>query len=292
MILVTTATGHLGSATIDFLFQQNIPAGQITGLVRDTKKAQQLLQKGISVRQGDYFDAASLEGAFQGVDTLVFISSGTIDKRVEQHTNVVNAAKAAGVKHIIYSSALKTNPNMKFTPGIDHFYTEEMIKQSGLSYTILRNTFYTDILPAFLGGALQTGQWYYAAGDAKANFASRSDMAEALANVAVQPSQHVNAVYEITSSNAYTFEEIAQVVNKATGKTFNYIPVPLAALKEGLKQAGLPEHDVVMYGGVADAIGAGEFDVTDPSLEKILQRKPVDLKDYLPQLLNGNTITT
>ena len=113
-------------------------------------------------------------------------------------------------------------------------------------------------------------------------------MAEALANVALQPSQHVNAVYEITSAQAYTFGEIAQTVNKATGKTFNYIPIPLEALKEGMKQAGLPEHDVEMYASIADAIGAGEFDVTDPALEKILQRKPADLKDYLPQLLNGS----
>jgi NAD(P)H dehydrogenase (quinone) len=288
MILVTAATGHLGSATIDFLLKKNTPASQIVGLVRDTQKAQGLLQKGIAVRQGDYFDYASLEGAFQGIDTLVFISSGTIDNRVEQHTNVLHAAKAADVKHIIYTSALKTNPDMKFEVGVDHYHTEVAIKQSGLAYTILRNTFYTDILPAFMGPALQTGQWYYAAGNAKANFASRTDMAEALANVALQPSQHVNVLYEITSAHAYTFNEIAEVVNKATGKTFNYIPIPLAALKEGMKQAGLSEHDVHMYAGVADAIGAGEFDVTDPSLEKILQRKPVDLKDYLPQLLNGS----
>jgi NAD(P)H dehydrogenase (quinone) len=288
MILVTTATGHLGSATIDFLLKKNTPASQIVGLVRNTQKAQSLLQKGITVRQGDYFDYASLEGAFQGIDTLVLISSGTTDNRIEQHTNVIDAAKAAGVKHIIYTSVLKADPDMKFTAGVDHYHTEEALKQSGLSYTILRNTFYTDILPAFMGNAFQTGQWYYAAGNAKANFASRTDMAEALANVALQPSQHVNTVYEITSAQAYTFDEITQVVNKATGKTVNYIPVPLEALKEGMKQAGLSEHDVHLYAGVADAIGAGEFDVTDPSLEKILQRKPADLKDYLPQLLNGS----
>ena len=100
MILVTAATGHLGTVTIDFLLKKTL-ASKVVGLVRDTQKAQGLLQKGITVRQGDYFDYASLEGAFQGIDTLVFISSGTIDNRIEQHTNVVNAAKAAGVKHII-----------------------------------------------------------------------------------------------------------------------------------------------------------------------------------------------
>jgi NAD(P)H dehydrogenase (quinone) len=285
MILVTAATGHLGSATIDYLLKKNTPASQVVGMVRNTQKAQDLLQKGITVRQGDYFDAASLEGAFHGIDTLVFISSGTFDKRVEQHIHVINAAKLAGVKHIIYTSFLKTSPNTKFTAGIDHYHTEEALKQSGIAYTFFRNTFYADLLPAFLTGALHTGQWYYSAGNPKANFASRNDMAEAMANVALQPSQHVNASYEITSSKAYALEEIVQVVSKATGKTVSYIPVPVAALKEGMKKAGLSEHEVDMYGSIADAIGAGEFDVTDPALEKILQRKPVDLKDYLPQLL-------
>jgi NAD(P)H dehydrogenase (quinone) len=288
MILVTGATGHLGNATIEFLLKQHTPASQIAALVRDAKKGAALAAKGIALRTGDYFDTPALKKAFEGIGTLVFISSGSIENRVQQHANVINAAKAAGVKHIIYTSVVKATGTLKFFPGIDHFHTEAMLKQSGIPYTIFRNTFYVEVLPMFFGGALETGQWYYAAGDAKANFAARTDMAEALANVARNPSQHVNKTYEITSGRSYTFHEIAGIVSHVTGKQVSYIPIPLEALKDGMKQAGVPEAHIPMYASIAEGIGAGELDAVDNSLEQLLQRKPVDLKEYLPQLLKGS----
>src|SRR5262245_41522675 len=139
MILVTTATGHLGTATIEFLLKKNVPASQIAGLVRDEKKAAAFAAKGITLRKGDYHDAASLEQAFKGIDTLVFICSGDMVNRVSQHKNVVNAAKATGVKHIIYTSVLRASGTLKFTAGIDHFHTENLLKESGIPYTIFRN---------------------------------------------------------------------------------------------------------------------------------------------------------
>ena len=287
MILVTAATGHLGTATIEALLKKNVPASQIAGLVRDPKKAAGLSAKGIATWTGDYFDTASLETAFQGIDTLVFISSGDIVNRVAQHKNVVNAAKTAGVKHIIYTSVLKATDSLKFFPGIDHYHTEVFLKGSGIPYTVFRNTFYTEILAMMLHGALGSGQWHYAAGDAKANFAARTDMAEAIANVAANPGPHANKIYEITSNQSYTFHEIAGIVSKATGKTFNYIPVPLQAFKDGMKQAGVPEAHIPMYASIAEGISIGELDAVDGSLEKLLQRKPVDLKDYLPKLLGA-----
>jgi NAD(P)H dehydrogenase (quinone) len=286
MILITAATGHLGNATIDFLLTKT-PASQIAALVRDEQKAAGLSAKGIALRKGDYYDIQSLQKAFQGIDTLVFISSGDIQNRVQQHENVVNAAKSAGVKHIIYTSVVKATATLKFTAGIDHWHTETMLKQSGIPYTVFRNTFYAEVLPLFFGGALQTGQWYYAAGDAKANFASRLEMAEAIANVAANPAPHANKIYEITSGRSYSFHEIAGIVSQATGKQVAYIPIPVEALKEGMKQAGVPESHIPMLATIADSISAGELDVTEDSLEKLLQRKPVDLKDYLPKLLNN-----
>jgi NAD(P)H dehydrogenase (quinone) len=287
MILVTAATGHLGTAIIDSLLKKNVPASQVAGLVRDPKKAAGLSAKGIATWTGDYFDPASLETAFQGIDTLVFISSGSLEDRVAQHRNVVNAAKTAGVKHIIYTSVLKATDTLKFFPGIDHYHTEALLKASGIAYTVFRNTFYVEVLPMLLHGALESGQWYYAAGDAKANFAARTDMAEAIANVAADPAPHANKIYEITSNQSYTFHEIAGIVSKATGKAFSYIPVPLQALKDGMKQAGVPESHIPMYASIAEGISVGEMDAVDGSLEKLLERKPVDLKEYLPKLLSA-----
>jgi NAD(P)H dehydrogenase (quinone) len=287
MILITAATGHLGTATIDYLLKKNIPASQIAGLVRDEKKAAALSAKGISLRKGDYHDAASLQQAFQGIDTLVFISSGSMEDRVGQHRNVVNAAKASGVKHIIYTSVLKASETLKFTAGIDHYHTETFLKESGIPYTVFRNTFYIEILPMLFGGALQSGQWFYAAGNAKVNMAARTDMAEAIANVAIAPAQHANKIYEIAGNQSYTFSEIAGVISKTVGKTVMYIPIPIDALKEGMKQAGVPEAYIPFYASIADAISAGELDSDDNSLEKLLQRKPVALEEYLPQLLSA-----
>jgi NAD(P)H dehydrogenase (quinone) len=287
MILVTAATGHLGTATIDSLLKANVPASQIAGLVRDEQKAATLSAKGIALRKGDYFDAAALEKAFQGIDTLVFISSGTIEDRVTQHRNVVNAAKTSGVKHIIYTSVLKATEKLKFFPGIDHYHTEAMLKEAGIPYTVFRNTFYIEVLPMLFGGALESGQWFYAAGNAKANFALRTDIAEAIANVAANPAPHANKIYEITAGQSYSFQEIAGLISKVVGKTISYIPVPLEALKEGMKQAGVPEAYIPMYASIAEAISAGEMDAVDGALENLLKRKPVDLNEYLPKLLSA-----
>ncbi|OQP61296.1 hypothetical protein A3860_06185 [Niastella vici] len=287
MILVTTATGHLGTATIEALLKKSVPASQIAGLVRDEQKAATLAAKGITLRKGDYHNTASLEQAFKGIDTLVFISSGSMEDRVGQHRNVVNAAKTSGVKHIIYTSVLKASGTLKFTAGIDHYHTENLLKESGIPYTIFRNTFYIEVLPMLFGPALQSGQWYYAAGNAKVNLAARTDMAEGIANVAIAPASHANKIYEIAGNQSYTFAEIAGVVSKAVGKKVDYIPVPVEALTEGMKQAGVPEAYIPMLASIANAISHGELDSDDNSLEKLLQRKPVGLDEYLPKLLTA-----
>ncbi len=285
-ILVTAATGHLGGAVVDFLATR-VPAGTVIVMVRDAAKADNLKAKGVAVRQGDYYDKASLVKAFEGIDTLLFISSGSLDDRLGQHLNVVEAARAKGVKHIVYTGVVRANPATRFTPGVDHYQTEEAIKQSGIPYTFFRNTFYIEVLPMLLGDALTSGQWYYAAGNARANFASRTDMAEALANVLVAPQGHVNKTYEITAAKAYTFEKLAEVLSTIAGKTVTYTSISFDALRDGLAKSGMPEAYVPMLVGMAEAIATGEFDIADPSLETLLKRKPVDVADYLPTLLKA-----
>jgi NAD(P)H dehydrogenase (quinone) len=280
MILVTCATGHLGKATIDFLVKK-VPAGSVAALVRDLSKADGLKSLGVTLKTGDYSDPASLAGAFKGVETLLLISSGSMENRVQQHINAINAAKANGVKHIIYTGVLRSNPNSKFTAGVDHYHTEEYLKKSGVPYTMFRNTYYTDVLPMFLGDALASGNWYYAAGQSKATFASRTDMAEALANVLAEPGKHVNKTYEITGSKALSFSEIAGIVSGLAGKPLNYIPISLEDLKEGMRKAGVPDIYVPLMAGIADSIAVGEFDVTDPALEQLLGRKPEEIGETL-----------
>ncbi|MBL0745499.1 SDR family oxidoreductase [Chryseolinea lacunae] len=283
MILITGATGHFGKATIDFLLQKGVDKKNIVALVRDTAKASAL--PGIATRVGDFNDKASLSAAFKGVDTLLFVSSGTLVDRVQQHKNVVDAAKENHVKHIVYTSALKAASAMKFTPGIDHYETEEFLKTSGIAYTVLRNTFYAEVLPMLLGDALTSGDLYYPAGNATVNLASRTDMAEAAAVVLQNPAAHVNTIYEITAARSISFAELAALLSAAVGKTITYHSITLDAMKDGLVKAGVPEIYVPMMLGVADAIGSNEFSYADNSLEKLIGRTPTALKDLLPGIL-------
>jgi NAD(P)H dehydrogenase (quinone) len=280
MILVTGANGHLGQLTIDFLLKKQ-PSSAVAALVRDTAKGKDLT---VALRKGDYADYASLVSAFKGVDTLVLISSGSLENRVQQHVNAINAAKESGVKHIIYTSMMHTSLDSKFTIGKDHVHTEEALKASGIPYTVLRNTFYAEVLPMLIGDALANGNWYFAGGNGKANFAARTDMAEALANVAANASAHANKVYEITSSKSYTLTEIAAIISKVTGKPFTYTAVPAEDMANGMKEAGLPDFVIAMLGSIAETIAVGELDYVDAALENILQRKPLSIEEAFTQI--------
>ncbi|MBD2704655.1 SDR family oxidoreductase [Spirosoma sp. BT702] len=281
MIAITGASGHLGKATLDFLTVKT-NADSLVALVRNPEKATDLAAKGIHVRQADYGDYAALVAGLVGVDKLVLISSDALgDERVQQHTNVINAAKEAGVTHIFYTSAPNPSLDALFTPAIDHFRTETLIKESGLTYTFFRNNLYLDILPLVIGDAPQSGKLYYPAGDGKVSFVLRADIAEGLAN-ALTSEGHENKVYEIGSPTAWTFGDIAAAVSESD-KSVEYVDIPASAYEAELAKH-LPAHVVGVYAGMAKGIKQGDFNVADSSLEKLLNRQPVTLETYLKSL--------
>jgi NAD(P)H dehydrogenase (quinone) len=280
MLLVTGATGQLGRATLEFLLKKP-EHGPLAALVRSPHKAGDLQARGVDVRAGDYRDRASLVAAFHAIDTLVFISGSDLHERAQQHRNVVEAAREAGVGHVIYTSFLKGSPATKFRAGLDHVETEKAILASGLTYTIMRNTFYADILPMLLGHALETRQWSYPSAGARLSLATRRDMAEALANVAADPVPHANRIYEISPGEALSFAEIAALLTARIGQPVTYTDIPVDSFKAGLTEAGLPEPAVTAIAGIAEAIAAGELDSSDPTLERLLGRKPVNLKTFI-----------
>jgi NAD(P)H dehydrogenase (quinone) len=280
MILITGANGHLGGATIDFLLKKN-PDVKIKALVRSEEKGKKLKNKEVEITVGDYLDYDSLVNAMKDVESLLLVSSSTMGNRHEQHANAIKAAKQAGVRHIVYTSVLKANPNSKFTVAIDHVKTEEDIKASGVNYTIMRNTYYADFLPSTIGNAIESGAIYYSAGNTKVNFAVRMDMAEANAVVISDIINHKNKTYEITSGKAYSFTDIAEMISQITGKEIKYVDVPTEVLKENIIKAGLPNDVAELMASIADSMKVGEFDYSDPTLENLLGRKPVDLKEFL-----------
>jgi len=197
MILITGATGKFGKAVIDFLLDKGAPLGRIAALVRDRKKAVDLLSKGIIVRIGDYDNYASLVDAFERVDKLLLLSGTDLENRGKQHENAIKAAKEAGVKHILYTSYERKNGTENSPAAFlvqTHNYTGKVIKESGIPYTILRNNVYTDMLPFYLDETVSGADVVFPAGQTPVAFTLYSDMAEVTANVLMSEG-HENKEY-------------------------------------------------------------------------------------------------
>ncbi len=284
MILITGANGHLGTQTIGFLLEKS-PDTEIAGLVRSEQKGAELGEKGVEIRIGDYTDYPSIEKAVQGIDTLLLISSSSLQDRTQQHRNVIKAAAEAGVQQIFYTSIVKADQNLSpLSP--DHAETEEFIKRSGLPYTIYRHTFYTEFLPLFLGNALETGEWTFPSDGKAINLALRSEMAEALANGLTNPRAHRNNIYEITSGRAYTLNEITRMLSKAAGKKISYTDISVSQFEDILKEIGLTEEQRTMSVMTAKTFANGALDFTFEDMEKLLGHKPAGLNSFIKNFVN------
>ena len=282
MIAITGASGHLGKATLEFLLTNTKPES-LVAIVRDPKKVTAFADKGVVIRQGDYDDQASFAASLADVDTLLLVSSAAVgDERVRQHSNVINAAKEAGVKHIFYTSAPNPSLTALFTPAIDHFRTEKLLVESGLTYTIFRNNLYMDVLPMVIGDAAQSGKLYYPAGDGKVSFVLRNDIAEALANTLISEG-HENKVYDIGAPTAWSFSDIAKSLSKDE-MSVEYIDIPNSAYETELAKH-VPPVVAKVLSGMAEGIKQNDFNVPSSTLEQLLGRAPVSLDDYLKTLV-------
>jgi NAD(P)H dehydrogenase (quinone) len=281
MILITGSTGHLGKDTINFLLEK-LPATGIAALARDENKAADYKTKGIDVRIGDYKNTASLEAALEGIDTVLLISSADMDDRFKQHANVIDAAKKNGVKHVIYTSSDIKDINNSLTADIAevHSKTADYLRKSGLTYTLLNNNLYADVLPQFIGEkVIETGV-FFPAGEGRVPFATRTDMAQAAANV-LTTGGHENKEYTIASNVSYSFAEIAQLLSEISGKEVSYTSPSAEDFAQVLTAAGVPPFYVGMLGDFAQAIKADEFNTQNTDLPALLNRQPTPLKEYL-----------
>lgn len=230
-IAITGATGRLGRLTIMALKARGVTP---VALARSPEKAADL---GVEVRHFDY--AAPNAAALRGVGTLVLISSSDFNDRVGQHRNVIAAAKAAGVGHVIYTSVLK-GARSPMLLAADHAATEAAIMESGLAHTILRNGWYTENFTASLGAALAHGAMAGALGEGLVATAARADYAEAIAVVALAPA-HQGKVHELAGDQAYRMSDMAAEVSRLTGKAIGYASLPEADYAGMLMGHGLPE---------------------------------------------------
>jgi NAD(P)H dehydrogenase (quinone) len=282
-ILVTGATGGLGHAVVETLLQTINPT-QLAVLARDPAKAADLQAQGVAVRQGDYSDYESLMAAFAGVEKLYFVATSSMTDRIQQHENVVKAATAAGVKHLVYTSfQRKTEDGTSPVAFIEeaHLATEKLIKQSGLTYTILKHALYLDVFPPFFGPqVLENNTIYLPAGTGRGAYASRHDLAVAGAAVLTSPG-HENQAYELAANTTYSLADFAEALSTLSGRAIQYVAPSPAEFVAQLTQAGVPAENSQMAAALMSAISQGEFDFPDPTLEKLLGRKPESPTEFL-----------
>jgi len=287
MILVTGATGNFGKSTIDFLLKNGISSNNIVALVRDEEKASDIKSKGVTLRIGDYDNYTSLINAFRGVEKLLFVSGSDIFNRGAQHQNVVKAAKKSGVKQIVYTSFLgknETESSPLWPVAQSHIQTEAWLKESGIDYTILKNTLYMDFIPAFLGEkVLETGLIYLPATNGKVGAVLRSEMAEATGNI-LASSNHTGKIYRFTNHEAFSYQEVAHQLSEITGKKINYISPTTDEYTQALTEHGVPADFIGLFSSFAVAQANGELEIVGSDLEQLLGRKPTSLKTFLTQV--------
>jgi len=237
---VTGATGQLGRKVVEKL-KQKVAAESIVALVRTPEKAAGL---GVEARIFDYSKPESLAVALKGIDKLLLISSNEIGQRLSQHKAVIEAAKKAGVKLLVYTSILHADTSSLGLAG-EHLATEALLKASGIVYTILRNGWYTENYTGSAKGALGAGAFIGCAGKGKISSAARVDYAEAAA-VVLAGEGHENKIYELAGDEAYTLTELAAEISRQSGKTIPYNNLTETQYADILKSFGLPESIAAM----------------------------------------------
>lgn len=235
IIAVTGATGQLGRLVIEQLKTRVTASQAVAALARDPAKAADL---GVEVRAADYDRPETLGAALAGVDVLLLISSSEVGKRVPQHRNVIEAAKAAGVERIVYTSVLRADSS-PLALSQDHLATEIMLEESGLSHTLLRNGWYLENYAGAIAGALHTGAFVGAAGDGRISAAARADYAEAAA-IALTDNAHAGKVYELAGDDSFSLAQLAAEVSRQTGRTLPYNDLPEGDYAKILEGLGLP----------------------------------------------------
>ncbi len=238
MIVITGANGQLGQLVIQNLLQRGVAPGQIVAAVRSPAKAGDLAALGLTVREADYNRPETLDSAFAGATQLLLISSSEVGQRLPQHRAVVDAARRAGVAHLVYTSLLQADRS-PLGLAAEHLATEEVIAASGLPHTLLRNGWYTENYLASVPAALQHGAFIGSAGEGRIASAARADYAAAAAAVLTRPFA-ARSVLELAGDSSYTLGELAAELSRQSGRSIPYVNLPQADFAAALKGAGLP----------------------------------------------------
>ncbi|MCK8615847.1 SDR family oxidoreductase [Gordonia sp. C13] len=279
-IAVTGATGQLGGLVIGELLARGVPAAGIVTIVRDEAKATDLASKGVQIRIASYEDPDALRRALDGVDKLLLISGSEVGRRVPQHTNVIEAAEAAGVKLIAYTSLLNAaTSGLGLAP--EHVATEKRLGESSIPAVFLRNGWYWENYLQAIGQAASSGALFGAAGDGKVAGAARADYAAAAAAVLTSDADQGGKTYELGGDERLTYADLAKIIGEVAGKTVEYRDLPEADYAKILADNGVPEQFAAVLAGSDAGIARGELDTTSGDLQALIGRSSTPVAEIV-----------
>lgn len=279
MIVVTGANGKFGRGVVERLLEL-LPAERIGASVREPERAAELAARGVRVRRGDYGEPAELAAAFEGAERVLIVSASiTGPERVRLHRNAVDAAKAAGAPHILYTSIVAPDPASPFAPTADHVATEEYMRASGLRWTFLRNGLYMESVPGLVGGALAGGAVEGPA-DGPIAWVARADLAEATANL-LAAGGYLDEAVELSGGEAVDLDALAAIVGRLTGRQVERRTLSEAAYREALLAVGVPPGGVAVLLSIFAASREGRFAAVSPALGQLLGRAPTTVEAFL-----------
>ena len=291
MIVVTGATGHYGRRVVEGLLTR-LPASEIGVSVRDPDKAADFSAKGVRVKNASFAEPASLAHAFDGAEQVLLVSANVLgDEALRLHGNAIQAAKDAGVNRILYTSHQAASSTSKVIFARDHAATERLLKASGVPFVSLRNGFYAESSLYQLGRMKETGKLALPE-DGPVSWTVRADLAEAAVAALTDPGLFDGVSYHMSSSLTYTFTDVARIASDLLAREIVRDTVSEATYRKGALDRGFPEPMVGMLVSMFEAIRDGEFNVVDPTLEKVIARRPTELKQVLSGFLVKDSAPT
>ncbi len=290
MLLVSGANGNLARSVIANLLQMTDPANILTTTRDpDSAPARELAAQGVTVRHGDFDAPETLGPAFAGATRALLISTyADNSERLRQNLAALEAAKAAGVRHVLYTSFLAAGPDaLAEHSQLVHWPTEQAIAASGLSYTILRHALYAEILVADLDQTLKTGVLRRSLGAAKCTYIARDDLGLSAATV-LAGGEEDNRILNETMPRAYTGDEVAEAIARCFGKPVRYEAIPAAEWPAYMTEEwGMPASLAASTVGTMRAIEAGQFDLVSHDYRSVTGRDPQTLDEFLAGVKAG-----
>jgi NAD(P)H dehydrogenase (quinone) len=269
-IVITGATGQLGRHVVEALLERDVPAAQIVAAGRSIGKLADLEARGVQVRAMDYTDAASVAKALEGATKVLLISGSEVGQRIEQHRTVIEAAKAEGVEFIAYTSIANADTTAMLL-AVEHQATENLLKDAGIPFALLRNGWYLENYTEQLQGTLAQGALAGSAGEGKVSAASRRDYAEAAAAVLVAENQ-AGKVYELGGDHAFSLAELAQEISTAANQAVAYQDLPASDYAGLLAGFGVPQAFADILADSDLGIARGDLLVSGSDLRQLIGR--------------------